>query len=141
MAWRELAACYDLSGQHQSSAAALKCGVQALCHVVEDDGAAGEGAKHRSGVARAAPLYLQMGASSLSVPGQEDVGLASIGDAFRFGKGGVAGHVLRGLVYSRLGKGGSATSALAKAREAGLDPALAVLVDQLVGEGASMDAD
>lgn len=138
MAWRELAACYDLSGQHHSSAAALKCGVQALCPVADDGGAAGEDAKHRRGVARAAPLYLQMGASSLSIPGQEDAGLASIGDAFRFGKGGVAGHVLRGLAYSRLGKDGPATSARAKAREAGLDadPAVAVLVDQVVGKAA-----
>lgn len=89
-------------------------------------------------------MYLQMGSSSLSIPGQKDAALASIGDAFRFGKGGVAGHVLRGLVYWRLGKHSPATSALAKAREAGLDPAVALLVDQLVGEVrgvASADAD
>lgn len=142
VAWRELAACYELSGQHRSSAAALKCGVQALCHVADNDGSAGDDIKHRKGVAKAAPLYLQMGANSLLMPGQEEAGLASIGDAFRFGRGGVAGHVLRGLVYSSLGKDGPANSAFAKAKEAGLDSEIAVFVDQLVAARAtSIDAD
>lgn len=141
VAWRELATCYELSGQHHSSAAALKSGMRILCPVGEDDGAGGDGTQRRSGAAKVAPLYLQMGANSLSMPGQEEAGLACIGDAFRFGKGGVAGHVLRGLVYSRLGRDGPAVSALGKAKEAGLEPAVAVLVDQLVGEGAPMDAD
>lgn len=142
VAWRELAACYELSGQHNSAGTALKCGAQSLCPVADEDGAGGDGTNHRSAVAKAAPLYLQMGANSLSMPGQEDAGLAFIGDAFRFKKGGVAGHVLRGLAYSRLGKDGQATSALAKAREAGLDPAVATVVDQMVAaQAVSMDAD
>eukprot|EP00903_Cladosiphon_okamuranus_P012909 g12052.t2 len=141
VAWRELAACYEVEGQHNSSAAALKCGAQALCTAVDEEVDRGSTSSNIAKVA--APLYLQMGASSLSMPGQEDAALASIGEAFRFGKGGVAGHVLRGLVYSRLGKDGPATSALAKAREAGLDPEVALRVEQLFGEfgGAALADD
>lgn len=141
MAWRELAACYELFGQHFSSAAASRCGARALCPVVNDDDAGGDDTKNRRRFAKAAPLYLQMGANSLLIPGQEYAGLASIGNAFRFGKGGAPGHVLRGLVYSRLGKDGQATSAFAKAKEAGLEPAVAILVDQLAAVQAAMAAD
>jgi len=131
VAWRELASCYEVSGRHHSSTAALRCGVRAVSPAV--DGVDGDGAKQQRGPARAAPLYLQMGAVSLSMPDgqQQEAGLDSVGNAFRVGKGGAAGHVLRGLINSRLGKDGLATSALAKAREAGLEPALAALVDQL----------
>lgn len=153
MVWRELAACYELWGQRHASAAALKCGAQTRCPAVDDSGVGGgddSSKKHPLGglSARAAPLYLQMGANSLSMPpgGQEEdddaaaglaAGLASVGDAFRFGKGGPGGHALRGLIYSRLGKNGHATSAFAKAREAGLDPAVAALVDQLAATQAA----
>lgn len=61
-------------------------------------------------------------------PGQEDAGLSHVGDAFRAGKGGAAGHVLRGLINARLGKESLAAGALAKAREAGLHPAVAAAV-------------
>lgn len=77
-------------------------------------------------------MHLQMGAISLSMSDgqQQEAGLESVGNAFRVGRGGAAGHVLRGLINSRQGKGGLATSALAKATEAGLEPAVAALVDQ-----------
>lgn len=76
-----------------------------------------------------APLHLQMAVVTLSMPpGQEDAGLSHVGDAFRSGKGGAAGHALRGLINARLGKEGLATGALAKAREAGLHPKVAAAV-------------
>lgn len=162
--WRELAACYEQWGLRHASTAALKCGAQTRCPVADDGDGDGAGAGARSGAgsnkklrgsyARAAPLYLQMAANILSMPSgreeeqEEDAsaaglerGLASVGDAFRFGKGGAAGHVLRGLIHSRLGKDGHATSAFAKAKEAGLDPAMAVLLDQLAATQGAASVD
>ena len=114
--WRELAACYELSDQLHASVTALECGAR-----VASTG------KER-GSPSAAPLHLQIAASKLSTQQEED-GLSSVGDAFRSGKGGVVGHVMRGLINLRLGKGALATTAFAKAKEA--DPAVTRFVDML----------
>ncbi|CAM9170607.1 unnamed protein product [Ectocarpus sp. 12 AP-2014] len=128
--WRELAACYELSNQHHAAAAALECGAQAA-------GPAGSGDSSSSGKRRgvsatAAPLFLQLAAGTLMMsPGEEDAGLAAVGDAFRLGKGGAVGHVLRGLLNSGLGKDSLAAGSFAKARYAGLDPTVAALADEV----------
>lgn len=130
LGWRELSACYELSNQHHAAAAALKCGAQAAGSA--DSGDSASDGKRRSVSATAAPLYLQMAAGTLMMsPGEEDAGLAAVGDAFRLGKGGVVGHVLRGLLNSGLGKDNLAAGSFAKARDAGLDPVVATLVDKL----------
>ncbi|CAB1097731.1 unnamed protein product [Ectocarpus sp. CCAP 1310/34] len=128
--WRELAVCYQLSNQHNAATAALECGAQAAGPAGSGDCASS--GKRRSVSATAAPLYLQLAAGTLMMsPGEEDAGLAAVGDAFRLGKGGAVGHVLRGLLYSGLGKDSLAAGSFSKAREAGLDPAVAALADKV----------
>lgn len=115
--WREIAACYEVLGQHHASAVALACGVQAACANSSDGGST-----------RAAPLYLQKAASKL-VAGRADEGLSFVGEAFRAGKGCVVGHVLRGIMSLQLGKDKMATQAFVKAREAA-DPAVTLFVER-----------
>lgn len=130
--WRELAACYELSNQYHAAAAALQCGAEAAGPAHD-----GDSGKRRGGSARAAPLYLQMAAGTLLMsPGEEGAGLAAVGDAFRLGKGGAVGHVLRGLLNSGLGKDSLAAGSFVKARDAGLDPTVTALVDKLAVERA-----
>lgn len=117
--WRELAACYELADQRHAAMAALDCGVRAVC--------AREAKRSQANVA---PLHLHLGASQF-LSGQAGEGLARVGDAFRGGKGGAVGHVLRGLISLKQGKASSATAAFARAREA--DPTIRTLVDQLAG--------
>ncbi|CAM9704269.1 unnamed protein product [Scytosiphon promiscuus] len=131
--WRELAVLYELCGRHHASAAALNCAAQISCSAPSNgashSGGGSSGSKQRRGSARAAPLYLQMAAATLSMPpGQEDAGLAHVGNAFRVGKGGAAGHALRSLINARLGKESLAAGALARAREAGLHSTVAAAV-------------
>lgn len=115
--WRELAACYELSDQHHASVTALECGARTAS------------AGKERGSPSAAPLHLQIAKSKLSAQQDEEEGLRSVGDAFRSGKGGVVGHVMRGLMNLRLGKDALATNAFAKAKEA--DPAVTDFVDML----------
>lgn len=123
--WRELAACYELCDQHQASLTALECGARTAS------------AGKERGSPSASPLHLQIAASKFSAQQEEEEeevgGLRSVGDAFRCGKGGVVGHVMRGLMNLRLGKSDLATNAFAKAKEA--DPALADFVDALAVTG------
>lgn len=116
--WRELAASFELSGQLHASEAALQCGARAACP------------GKQKGSAGAAPLHLQEAGGKLLTARAEE-SLAPIGDAFRVGKGGAVGHVLRGLINVRLGKAALATQAFGKAKLA--DPGIAAFVDELAG--------
>ena len=114
--WRELSACYELSDQHRASVSALKCGARTAS------------AGKERGSPSAAPLHLQIVTSKFSTQ-QAEEGLQRVADAFRSGKEGVGGHVMRGLLHLRLRKGSLATNALARAKEA--DPAVTDFVDIL----------
>lgn len=116
IAWRELAACYQLFGSDHASFTALKSGSRVPRALVQGD------------LASAAPLHLQMGANAL-VTGREKEALSIVDGAFRCGKGGAAGHVLRGVINAQMGKDGLAGEELKKAREA--DPAISGVVDRL----------
>lgn len=123
--WRELAAYYEVSNQHRASVAALECGARTAC------------SDKNTKSARGAPLYLQLSASKFSM-GQNEESLALVSDAFRFGKGGAAGHVLRGLNSQHLGKATLATQGFRKATEE--DPTIAALVENIAQSQAPTEA-
>lgn len=116
-AWREIAACYELLGCFRASLAALKAGLRA----------------NRSGGERAssiaAPLHLHSAVIKLGLPGRAGEGLESVGEAFRAGRGGAVGYLLRGLLNARLGKDVVASNAFRRARE--VDPSIADLVERV----------
>lgn len=116
LGWLELAACYSLLSQYHASMFALECGAQN----------ADSGGQKRA--ASAAPLQVQTAATKL-LTGHAEEGLASVSRAFRHGKGGAVGHVLRALISLRLDKENLATQAFGKAKEA--DPRIAAFVDAL----------
>lgn len=116
LGWRELAACYSLLGQYHASIFALECGARKA------------GSSGRKGVASAAPLHLQAAGTKL-LTGNAEEGLAFVSRAFRSGKGGAVGHVLRALISLRLDKESLATQAFGKAKEA--DPRMTAFVDAL----------
>lgn len=121
-AWREIAACYELLGCFHASMAALDGGLRAnSC-----------GDERASSVA--APLHLHSAATKLGLPGRAGEGLESVGEAFRVGRGGAVGYLLRGLLNTRLGKDTAASNAFGRAREA--DPSVAGLVKKFAAAQA-----
>lgn len=116
-AWREIAACYELLGCFRASLAALDGGLRA--------NSSGGG----RALSVAAPLHLHSAVIKLGLPGRAGEGLESVGEAFRAGRGGAVGYLLRGLLNARLGKDSAASNALGRAREA--DPSIAGLVERI----------
>lgn len=119
--WQELAQCYGLSGQTNASIVALAGGALICSPRIQAGGG--------SSSATVAPLKLRMAATHM-VMGRAEGGLSYISDAFRSGKGGAAGHVLRGVISLRLGRNNLATQAFEKAKD--VDPAVATLVEGLI---------
>lgn len=132
-AWRELSACYAASGMQQASLAALKNGsMAALWSRSSRDPRASE---EKYSCAVASPLRLQMALNCVKV-GRAGEGLTFVGDAFRAGKGGAAGHVVRGLINMNLGNDSLTMQAFKKAKE--VDPTVAEILDGLVAASSAL---
>lgn len=123
-AWRELAAYYGACGMHHASLAALESASS-----LASSSCAKTRGEEKISSGPAAPLRLQMAANLLGT-GESEEGLAFVGDAFRVGKGGTAGHVLRGFINLRLGKDKLAAQSFEKAKDA--EAGIARVVDDLV---------
>lgn len=124
--WRELSACYAASGMQQASLAALESGsMAALSSLSSRDPRASE---EKYSCAVASPLRLQMAVHCVKV-GRAEEGLAFVGDAFRAGKGGAAGHVVRGFINLSLGNDSLTVHAFKKAKE--VEPAITGILERL----------
>lgn len=123
--WRELAAYYGTCGKHHAAFAALE-----IASSLASSSSCGETRRdEKFSCGTAAPLRLQM-ATNLLRRGEAEQGLAFVGDAFRAGKGGPAGHVLRGLINLKLCKDKVAVQAFQKAKETA--PVISRVLDDLL---------